>query len=201
MTLDAQAALRERETLVWTSIQALARTASEERRGFTDDEQRHFDELHGELDRISRQHKEAARVSEYWAGQRPPGARGTYVRNASASCQGQGCQSVELAAMLGTTLGRTRELIQSLEGKEKMTPIEPTKALWCEQGGHPFSEKDPDVQVLTISGKDKEGKPVTESRTICGACAAQTKTRLGDVHSNQVTQLPPPAEFRGARGE
>lgn len=187
MTLDAQAALRERETLVWTAIRELSLAASKEGRCFTSDEQRQYNELHAELDKVDRQRKEAARVSDYWAGQRPLGARGTYVRNASASCQAQGCQSVELAKMLGSTLGRTRELIESLEGTG--VKMQPTQALWCEQGGHAFSEKDPDVQVLTIAGRGPDGQTVEESRTSCGECAALAKTRLGQARNQQVRQV------------
>ena len=73
---------------------------------------------------------------------------------------------------------------------EKEAQMDPTRALWCEQGGHSFSEKDPDFQVLTITGRDKEGKQVTESRTICGPCAAQTKTSLGSARNNPVPELP-----------
>jgi hypothetical protein len=112
----------------------------------------------------------------------------TYVRNALVSCQEQGCQALELAAMLGTTLGRTRELIESLEGTG--AGMQPTQALWCEQGGHSFSEKDPDVQVLTIAGRGPDGKTVEESRTICGACAEKTKTRIGGAQNSPVSQLP-----------
>lgn len=67
--------------------------------------------------------------------------------------------------------------------------MEPTRALWCEQGGHSFSEKDPGFQVLSITGKDSEGKPVTESRTICGPCADKTKTTLGSARNAPSAEL------------
>lgn len=63
--------------------------------------------------------------------------------------------------------------------------MQPTQALWCEQGGHAFSEKDPDVQVLTIAGRGPDGKTVEESRTSCGECAALAKTRLGQARNQQ----------------
>jgi hypothetical protein len=111
----------------------------------------------------------------------------TYVKGAAASCCQQGCRAEELEGMLASTLNITQELLAQREKAEQM---EPTKALWCEQGGHSFSEKDPDFQVLTIQGKDKEGKPVSESRTICGPCAAKTKTNLGSARNAPVTELP-----------
>jgi hypothetical protein len=82
------------------------------------------------------------------------------------------------------------DVARNLLEMTERTAMEPTKALWCEQGGHSFSEKDPDFQVLTIQGKDKEGKPVSESRTICGPCAAKTKTNLGSARNAPVTELP-----------
>lgn len=83
--------------------------------------------------------------------------------------------------MLASTLNVTQELLADQEKEAKR--MEPTRALWCEQGGHAFSEKDPDFQVLSITGKDKEGKQVTESRTICGPCADKTKTTLGSARN------------------
>ncbi len=64
--------------------------------------------------------------------------------------------------------------------------MKPTQALWCEQGGHSFSEKDPDVQVLTIAGRGNDGQTVEESRTSCGECAALAKTRLGQARNQGV---------------
>lgn len=109
-----------------------------------------------------------------------------YVHGATPVCCKQGCRAPELEAMLTSTLNVTQELLCT---KEKEAQMEPTRALWCEQGGHSFSEKDPDFQVLTITGRDKEGKQVTESRTICGPCAAQTKTNLGSARNNPSAEL------------
>lgn len=108
------------------------------------------------------------------------GAPGT-----SHECWAQGCKAPELEAMLARTLNVTQELL-----KEQESRMQPTKALWCEQGGHPFSEKDPDVQVLTITGRDADGKTVEESRTSCGECAALARTRLGKVRNAQASELP-----------
>ena len=109
-----------------------------------------------------------------------------YVKGATPVCCDQGCRAPELEAMLASTLNITQELLIQ---REKETQMDPTKSLWCEQGGHSFSEKDPDFQVLSITGKDKEGKQVTESRTICGPCAVQTKTTLGGARNSQVSEL------------
>lgn len=125
---------------------------------------------------------------EPWPGPPAPGSRAAaYVRGATAGCQAQGCAAPELAGLARNASEVARNLMEMME---RTTTMEPTKALWCEQGGHSFSEKDPDFQVLTITGKDKEGKPVTESRTICGPCAAKTKTSLGSTRNVPVTELP-----------
>jgi hypothetical protein len=112
-----------------------------------------------------------------------------YVQNALPSCRNQGCQAPELAALARHISDEAHKTLEMLSRKEGQ--MEPTKALWCEQGGHSFSEKDPDLQVLTIQGKDKEGKPMSESRTICGPCAAKTKVNLGSARNAPVTELPP----------
>jgi hypothetical protein len=110
--------------------------------------------------------------------------REAHVKGPVPNCRLNGCQAPELHAMLASTLNVTQELLA-----KKESAMEPTKALWCEQGGHSFSEKDPDLQVLSISGKDKEGKPVTESRTLCGPCASQAKVNLGSARNSPPAQV------------
>jgi hypothetical protein len=125
-----------------------------------------------------------------WAGQRPSGARGSYVRGATVTCCEQGCQAPELALLARRMSDQARTLLETLEKKEKQM-MQPTQALWCEQGGHSFSEKDPNVQVLTIAGRGPDGKTEeSESRTICGACAEKTKTRIGSTQNAPVSELP-----------
>jgi hypothetical protein len=106
-----------------------------------------------------------------------------YVRGALLECRERGCQATELAMLARHLSDQAHEVLETLERKEAQ--MQPTQALWCEQGGHSFSEKDPDAQVLTISGKTVE-----ESRTICGACAEKTKTRIGSTQNSPVSQLP-----------
>jgi len=118
-----------------------------------------------------------------------PGAY--YVKGALPECRDRGCQATELAMLARHLSDQGHEVLEMLEKKEAQ--MQPTQALWCEQGGHSFSEKDPDVQVLTITARDPEtGQPVTESRTSCGECAAAAKTRLGKARNNApVSELPP----------
>jgi HK97 family phage major capsid protein len=72
---DLAKSLHEQEQGVWTKIQSLAMTASTERRSFTDDEQRAFDDMHKELDgvdtrlkQILEDEKRSAVTNEMYAG-------------------------------------------------------------------------------------------------------------------------------------
>lgn len=52
MASDLAKSLHEQEKGLWANIQSLAMTASAENRNFSDDEQRKFDEMHKDLDKI-----------------------------------------------------------------------------------------------------------------------------------------------------
>lgn len=106
------------------------------------------------------------------------------VKGATPACCNEGCQAPALAALSRRLSEHAHEVLETLEKKEGL--MQPTRALWCEQGGHPFSEKDPDIQVLTIAGRGPDGQPVEESRTSCGECAAIAKTRLGKAHQQAI---------------
>jgi hypothetical protein len=107
------------------------------------------------------------------------------IKNATAACAQQGCQAPELAALARRLSDQAHEALEMLETKKGQV-MQPTRSLWCEQGGHSFSEKDPDLQVLTISGRGPDGVAVEESRTSCGECAALAKTRLGKARNQPV---------------
>lgn len=119
-----------------------------------------------------------------WVPVRPDNPR--YVKNAMPACVREGCRGPELAGLLQDATASGRRLVQELEkniqGEKRR--MQPTRSLWCEQRGHSFSEKDPELQVLSITGRDKEGNEVTESRTICGPCAKETKMNLGAARNN-----------------
>lgn len=113
-----------------------------------------------------------------------------YVQGAISSCRNQGCQAPALAALARQLSDQEHAVLEILNRRGEQ--VQPTQALWCEQGGHSFSEKDPDVQVLTITARGPDGQPVTESRTSCGECAAAAKTRLGKARNNNpVSELSP----------
>lgn len=86
--------------------------------------------------------------------------------------------------MADKAMAQNAELLEQI-GRERehamtMTPqaaARPCQALWCEEGGHAFSERDPGMKVVVISGTDDAGAPVDESRTMCGGCAPQVNVR------------------------
>jgi len=47
-------------------------------------------------------------------------------------------------------------------------------ALWCDQGGHAFSERDPGRQRITVNTLDEDENEVQVAKDFCGACAAQS---------------------------
>jgi len=83
-----------------------------------------------------------------------------YVSDIAHACERDGCQ-----------LSRARELFEQAERLLEKR-MEPTRALWCDQGEHPFSERDPGRKVITIGGTGADGELAEESRTTCGPCAA-----------------------------
>ena len=70
----------------------------------------------------------------------------------------------------------------------------PCAALWCEEGGHAFSERDPGMKVVQISGTDEAGAPVEESRTMCGGCAPRVSVRR--TRPQAAAELSPPPGYQ-----
>jgi hypothetical protein len=50
-----------------------------------------------------------------------------------------------------------------------------SNALWCDQGGHPYSERDPKRQHFTRSEYDEDGNSISAQFDICGPCAVKIK--------------------------
>jgi len=85
-------------------------------------------------------------------------------------CGRYGCQLTEARQILAQA--------RSIMEKVQILTTQATQALWCEQGEHAFSAKDPAVRVITVSGPDGE-----ESHTICGKCTLT-------IGRQQAPQLP-----------
>lgn len=58
MATDLAKSLHEQEVDLWGKIQLLAKSAADERRNFTDDEQRSFDAMHDDLDKVDKRLKQ-----------------------------------------------------------------------------------------------------------------------------------------------
>lgn len=116
-----------------------------------------------------------------------------YVPGADFACRKGGCQ---LARMQETLKASAAVLAEHL-GRSHMS-----RAMWCDQGGHAFSEKDPGRQHLsmTIVADDGSGRELQEARDICGQCAADSgllaarKTRPADAPAIAPADTPPPAQ-------
>lgn len=46
-----------------------------------------------------------------------------------------------------------------------------SRALWCDSGGHAFSERDPGRQRITVQVLDDDGNEQEDFREFCGECA------------------------------
>src|ERR1700679_3738964 len=88
--------------------------------------------------------------------------RDAYVEGASPVCQGQGCK-------VGTAERILKQAIGLLEERDRNHM---SAALWCDQGGHAFSERDPGRQRVTVNTLDEETeREVTVAKDFCGECA------------------------------
>lgn len=85
------------------------------------------------------------------------------VWGADESCARDGCQLRKALSDAQRMLAEARQIVTSgMRGNM-------SQALWCDAGGHAFSERDPDRQRISISTLDEEsGREVMESRDFCG---------------------------------
>jgi hypothetical protein len=110
--------------------------------------------------------------------------RSAYVRLPTSACVANGCRAPELAALARHISDQAHVALGLLDKRGEQ--MEPTRSLWCEQGDHSFSEKDPDMQVIAMQRKGPDGEKVTESRTTCGKCAAIVMNRIGQAQNATV---------------
>lgn len=62
-------------------------------------------------------------------------------------------------------LEQARQVIRE-NGRDGMS-----QALWCDQGGHAFSERDPGRQRVNVNMLDDDGNEVEMAKDLCGECA------------------------------
>lgn len=84
-----------------------------------------------------------------------------WVDNAAAGCRRGGCQF----GQAGTLLAAARTIVEN--GRRSNM----SSALWCDQGGHAFSERDPGRQRISITVLDENEEEKQEARDFCGDCA------------------------------
>ena len=93
----------------------------------------------------------------------PMTTRAAYVERAAPICQNNACQFHQAQHVLD----QARELIES---RNHMSA-----ALWCDQGGHAFSERDPGRQRITVNTLDQATEQeIQVSKDFCGDCAAKS---------------------------
>jgi hypothetical protein len=114
---------------------------------------------------------------------------------AHGSCQQNGCQIVMANQILGQAqkameqarvMEERTQAILNRQGKKEMTV---SAALWCDQGGHAFSERDPERQEFTRASYDADGHRVESVFSVCGSCGEKSGFRTAPA-------LAPPDETR-----
>lgn len=89
-----------------------------------------------------------------------------YVAGATRNgCGSTGCQMRKAV----DTYAMAEQMIRNL------TRSGMSQALWCDQGGHAFSERDPGRQRISVTVLDDETEQEKqETRDFCGDCARQS---------------------------
>lgn len=91
-----------------------------------------------------------------------PGSGRNWVASAHPVCTNGRCQWWEAVQILA----QAKEIIEEHTGRSRMS-----QALWCDQGGHAFSERDPGRQRISVQVLDDDGVEQAESRDLCSECA------------------------------
>ncbi len=85
------------------------------------------------------------------------------VSQAAQKCRYDGCQFGRLASIAS-------DAQYLLTGRDHMS-----QALWCDQGGHAFSERDPGRQRISVNTLDSEtDAEIQVTKDFCGQCATQS---------------------------
>jgi hypothetical protein len=86
-----------------------------------------------------------------------------YVYDADAACLSGGCM-----------IGGARSLLnQARQVIEQTSRSSMSAALWCDQGGHAFSERDPGRQRIRVNVLDDNEQETEVAKDFCGDCAAK----------------------------
>lgn len=91
-----------------------------------------------------------------------PGSGASYVQGAHQLCINGRCQWRQA----GEILAQAEAYINEHTGRSSMS-----QALWCDQGGHAFSERDAGRQRIAVQVLDDDGVEQSETRDLCSECA------------------------------
>lgn len=103
-------------------------------------------------------------------------------------CVASGCLLPEARRLLATA--------QEIARQKGRTPV--SQALWCDQGNHSFSSRDPKREHWDREVPNPSYKPGGDSDEmlkipwdVCGACVAQINVRMAAIE-NEMRQAPAP---------
>jgi len=97
-------------------------------------------------------------------------AMGDEVLAATPACIRQGCQFSQAS----------RVLDQAHHALTQETRYSMSQALWCDQGGHAFSERDPGRQRIAVSVLNEETEQEERvTKDFCGECAKSAGLTTG----------------------
>jgi hypothetical protein len=109
-----------------------------------------------------------------------------YVPGAHPACR-EGCQM-----KTAQEIADTSAMILSQMGRSSMSA-----AMWCDQGGHAFSERDPGRRRITMNVLDEEtGREITDTRDVCGGCVTASGLDKKKVTRPAVTGSAEPVDDR-----
>lgn len=100
--------------------------------------------------------------------------------NPHERCIREGCRLITADA----AMTEVRKTLEQFKDATRMS-----KALWCDNGDHAFSERDTEAKHFTETVK-VDGKDVTTAYDICGKCAVKMKIPAAGART-AITDRPP----------
>jgi hypothetical protein len=92
-----------------------------------------------------------------------------FLKSLHPQCAAGGCKLPDARKLLAAA--------ERLAGKNARGEIV-SQALWCDQGGHAFSARDPQAEHWERQAKDKDGATVTIPWDVCGEHMTALNSRL-----------------------
>lgn len=110
------------------------------------------------------------------------------IKRMHPQCAASGCLLPEARRLLATA--------QEIAKMKERTPV--SQALWCDQGNHPFSARDPKKEHWDREGPNPAYKPGSDRDEtikipwdVCGNCVGQINARMAAIEAEmQQPQAP-----------